>query len=266
MDLDALNETLLHRLRLQTTPVAVKLARSADEVPRKARRPHRTLGVRITICQAFGMARRYGWTLALCADDVACTPAALCYGFLRPPADMPNPQDAVAEAFLTMGYTVDLDAQRRELASFPTRPPGEVYAVLVAPLDKAPFEPDVVLIYANPAQLVRLVMAAVYPTGERVRGEFAGIGGSCLDGVLGTLRDGRPRVILPGAGDRIFSGTQDDEVIMAVPGPQFAAIVDALGKAGHDQGIRYPPMTFLAFEPRSAAAWQHLAAFLEPAA
>jgi len=267
VDYHDLNDTLHRRLRLQTTPVAVKLARSADEMPRKARQPHRALGVRITICQAFGMARRYGWSLALSAEDVACTPAALCYGFLRPPADMPNPADAIAEAFLSTGYVVDREAQLRELASFATRPPGEVYAVLVAPLPaaKTPFEPDVVLVYANPAQLVRLVMAAVYPTGERVRGEFAGIGGSCLDGVLGTLRDERPRVILPGAGDRIFSGTQDDELIFAVPGSQLAAITDALSKAGHDKGIRYPHMTYLAFEPRAAEAWQRLAALLEPA-
>ncbi len=265
MDYNALNEMLHRQLRLQTTPVVVRLAHSADEVPPKARHPRHTLGVRLTICQGFGMARRYGWTLALAAQDIACTPAALCYGFLRPPADMPNPAEAIAEAFLSMGYTVDREAQLRELASFPTRAPGEVEAVVVAPLDKATFDPDVVLIYVNPAQLARLVMAAVYPTGERVHGEFAGIGGSCLDGVLGTLRDQRPRVVLPGAGDRIFSSTQDDELIFAVPGGQLFAIADALGKAGHDKGIRYPVMTFLAFEPRPAEAWQRLAAFLEPA-
>lgn len=264
MDYQALNETLNRRLRLQTTPVAVRLARSAAEVPPKARHPQRTLGLRVTICQGFGMARRYGWTLALAAPDIACTPAAMCYGFLRPPADMPDPEDAIVEAFLSMGYTVDREAQRRELASFPTQPPGELYAVVVTPLDKATFDPDMVLIYVNPAQLVRLVMAAVYPTGERVRSEFAGIGGSCLDGVLGTVRDQRPRVVLPGAGDRIFSGTQDDELIFAVPAGQLPVIVDALDKAGHDKGIRYPVMTWLAFEPRPAEAWQRLAAFLEP--
>jgi uncharacterized protein (DUF169 family) len=178
---------------------------------------------------------------------------------------MPHPEDAIAEAFLSMGYTVDLDAQRRELASFPTRAPGEVHTVVVAPLDKATFEPDAVLIYANPAQAVRLVMAAVYPAGERVRSEFAGIGGSCLDGVLGTIRDQRPHVVLPGAGDRIFSSTQDDELIFAVPAGQLADITAALEKAGHEKGIRYPVMTFLAFEPRPAEAWQRLAAFLVPA-
>jgi uncharacterized protein (DUF169 family) len=45
---------------------------------------------------------------------------------------------------------------------------------LLAPLEKASFNPDTILIYGNPAQIMRLNQAWSYMSGERVPGRFGG--------------------------------------------------------------------------------------------
>jgi len=49
MELQKVNEQLNSYLRLQTFPVAVKMALSADDIPEKARRPKRDLGVTMPV-------------------------------------------------------------------------------------------------------------------------------------------------------------------------------------------------------------------------
>lgn len=64
MDLEEVNEALNQYIRPQTFPVAYKLIRSDDELPERVKRPLQDLGYPITLCQATGLTRRYGWTLS----------------------------------------------------------------------------------------------------------------------------------------------------------------------------------------------------------
>jgi len=58
-------------------------------------------------------------------------------------------------------------------------------------------------------------------------------------------------VIVPGNGDRVWAGCQDHEMIMAIPGPDLADVVDGLEKT-HRKGIRYPIPTYLRYRPEVA--------------
>jgi hypothetical protein len=54
-----LNEAIQHFIRPDTFPVGVKIVRDSAQLPEKAKRPKRDLGVEITICKTVVFARRY---------------------------------------------------------------------------------------------------------------------------------------------------------------------------------------------------------------
>src|SRR5204862_5559364 len=100
-------------------------------------------------------------------------------------------------------YTETKEASRRSEAAVDKFAPGEYYALLVAPLDRATFEPHVVCIYANPAQVMRLTQAALWKRGGRLASSFEGRA-VCADIIVTTMKTGEAQVILPCSGDRIF--------------------------------------------------------------
>lgn len=56
-------------------------------------------------------------------------------------------------------------------------------------------------------------------------------------------------MVIPGQGERIFAGTQDDEVVFAAPGEFFLDLAEALKKAGKPIGARYPVPPYQNFQP-----------------
>ncbi|MBI3872448.1 MAG: DUF169 domain-containing protein, partial [candidate division Zixibacteria bacterium] len=58
-------------IRPATFPVAVKMIKPGEPLPAKVKRPKADLGFETAICQAMGLARRYGWTLAVGNEDIS---------------------------------------------------------------------------------------------------------------------------------------------------------------------------------------------------
>jgi hypothetical protein len=50
-------------------------------------------------------------------------------------------------------------------------------------------------------------------------------------------------------GDRIFSMTQDDELVVSFPAPHLGAVLDGLQEAGRKIGVRYPVTVYQNFTP-----------------
>ena len=233
-------------LNPSTYPVAVTILNNEGSIPKNAKRPLKDMGVPMALCQGSAMARRYGWTVAFAKEDVGCGIAAHVYGWNR------LTDDRGAIRFLTtMNYASDEKSAAEVLASFPLLEMGTDPAVVYSPLEWTKIEPDVILIYANPAQLMRLVHASTYKKGTPIVGSFSGRAGSCTEGVIGTFLDKTPRVVLPGNGDRVWAACQDHEMIMAVPGSFLADMVDGLEKT-HQKGIRYPIPSYLRYRPEIA--------------
>ena len=120
-------------------------------------------------------------------------------------------------------------------------------ALLMAPLSKGLFEPDTIVAYGNPAQVMRMVQAAVFSNGCRISGNFGGKV-ECTEYLIAPFKTGVPRVAIPGNGDRIFSMTQDDEMAFAFPGSFVETLIQGLKQAGKPLGARYP-VTFLSEFP-----------------
>jgi uncharacterized protein (DUF169 family) len=239
-----LGESIRALVNPATFPVAVRFLKNASEIPRGARRPLKDLGVRMAPCQGASMTRRYGWTLAFAKEDVGCAIAANSYGWER----VENEEGVVA--FLTyMNYAGSPEAAREVLKGFRYLEKNEKLGVVYSPLEWTKVEPEVILIYVNPAQLMRLIHGATVSSGKPLSSSFSGRAASCTEGVIGAFLDQSPKVVVPGNGDRVWGGCQDHEMAMAIPASWMPGIVEGLQKT-HERGIRYPIPTYLRYEPQ----------------
>jgi uncharacterized protein (DUF169 family) len=229
-----------------TFPVAVRFATEASEIPPTARRPLRDLKVRVAPCQAAAMVRRYGWTVAFGKEDLGCAIAGYTYGWERP-AD----EQGMVAFHTRMRYADDEAAAREMLKAWPLLQKGERIFVVYTPLEWAKLEPDVVLFYVNPAQLMRLIHGATQKSGQPLRSTFSGRAASCTEGVLAAYLDNALKVVVPGNGDRVWAGCQDHEMIMAIPASKLPEVVEGLEKT-HQSGVRYPIPTYLRYTPEVA--------------
>ncbi len=247
IDVKTADRELMTYIRPQTFPVAIRMLRPGEEIPEKAKRPARDFKKLSMNCQVIDMARRYGWTIALTREDHICSLGIAALGFEKP-------THLHASGTLCEGmYTETKEAGQRSEAAVDRFTPGEFAALLVAPLDRATFEPHLVCIYANPAQVMRLVQAALWKGGGKVTSSFGGRI-DCSEIIVTTMRTDRPQVILPCSGDRIFGQTQDHEMAFTIPWAQMEEILEGL-RGTHAGGIRYPITQFLEYEAKLPARY-----------
>jgi len=220
MDLKQANETLNTYLRPQTFPLALRLCQSESELPERTRMPVRDMGHQVTLCQGYGIARRFRWAVAVGKEDQCCVGGASAMGFL---AQRPNEEAA----------------KRLET--------GKYSHLLMAPAEIADFPPDFLLLYVNSAQAMRLAQSATRSAGESVSAIATGAG-DCGDIIARTVNSGQCQCILPSGGDRVFGGAQDDELIFTIPTGKMETVINGLEET-HRGGFRYPVLTDLRHAP-----------------
>jgi MtaA/CmuA family methyltransferase len=229
-------------IRPQTFPVAIRMLKPGEPIPERAKRPARDFKKLSMNCQVIDMARRYGWMIALTREDHICSLGIAALGFEKP-------THLHASGTLCEGmYTETKEGGQRSEAAVDSFTPGEYATLLVAPLDRATFEPHLVCIYANPAQVMRLTQAALWKRGGKLASSFGGRV-DCSEIIVTTMRTDRPQVILPCSGDRIFGQTQDHEMAFTIPWSQMDEIIEGL-RGTHNGGIRYPITQFMEYEAK----------------
>uniref|UniRef100_A0A7V4G8N0 DUF169 domain-containing protein n=1 Tax=Desulfobacca acetoxidans TaxID=60893 RepID=A0A7V4G8N0_9BACT len=235
---------LKRALRLRTEPLGVAFLDSVKEFPEKTRRPSQVFGKKVTICQGVTMARVYGWAVGLTPEDLICVPALLAFG-MAPEAD---PVGELVELVCDVGFHGDAGPARREVEGLSRFDPGETGGLYLAPLERLGREPEVVAVYGNPAQLMRLIQGAVWGLGERAVGDFGGKI-ECTSYLIAPHKTGQVRVAIPGMGDRIFSMTQDDELVVSFPARFLEGVLTGLREAAQKIGARYPITFYQNFQP-----------------
>jgi uncharacterized protein (DUF169 family) len=226
------------------------MAKPGEALPERAKRPGRDLGVRFANCQGISMVRRYGWTIALAPEDSSCGPGMLALGFGREPAFS-------REGHLCQGmYTETAEAGARSEAAVDRLADGKFHVLLAAPLERCEFQPHLVCVYGTPAQIMRLVQAALWKRGGKLTSSFGGRI-DCAEIIGTTMKTGECQVILPCSGDRIFGQTQDHEMAFTIPLDRLDEICEGL-RGTHRGGIRYPITSFLEYEGKLPPAYVEL--------
>ncbi len=247
VDLKEFNQSLDKFIRPLTFPLAIKMLKSEDEIPEKTRRPFQQMKKKIAICQGVGMARKYGWAVAMGKEDMQCSLGAAPFGFFE---DI----EFYNEGNLAAGmFTVSKEIGKKEEDLVDRFDFGTYSHILVAPLHRTAFEPDLFMIYGNPAQIMRLIQGALYNTGGAVQSSSMGRLGCAT--IITVIKNDEPRYLVPGNGDRIFGMTQDNEMAFMIPPSKVDSLLDGLVQT-HKAGIRYPITSFFDFEPTFPPSYQ----------
>ena len=238
-DLKLINEKLNKYIRPQTFPLAVKMCERSEDLPEGTKLPKRDLGISVALCQALNMARRYGWTIGVGREDQVCPHGQVVLGFA--PSEGYLDGTLAEEAGLEKKEVFALNARRLSILQY-----GKYSHLLAAPIDHATFQPHLIMLYGNPAQIVRLVQGYAAAVGGSLSCDTEG-GRGCSISIARTLVTEDCQIVLPGAGDRYFGLTQDHEMAFTMPMRLAEKTVQGL-EMTHKIGLRYPTPSWLKFE------------------
>jgi uncharacterized protein (DUF169 family) len=254
MDLQKVSQALDFYIRPQTFPVAIKLVGSVNELPQKVKMPKRDMKAMMPLCQIIALARRYGWPMAMGAEDMVCPFGALTLGFV------PAKPKYLDGSFNAPFWMKDQDARAKSAQSLPLLELGKYKYIIAAPLHRADFEPQLIVTYGNPAQLSRFIQAVIYSMGTPVNSKSSG-GVACAQEITVPLLSDECQLVVTGGGDRAWALTQDDEAAFAMPMSKIEAIIEGLEKT-HKAGMRYPTTPLLTSQPEVPQSFVDLMAYL----
>jgi uncharacterized protein (DUF169 family) len=223
--------TLRETVNPATQPVGVNLVRDAGLIEGLK---IRVRGKRLAVCQQLAFSRMYSWSTWADASTSHCALGASCAGLI------PVPARVIEGAVNTGIYQETRQAAAAMQQQMPRVEPG-VAGVLTYPLAR-PFgglSPDLVVLYVNSAQAMRLVQAFLYEQGGEFVMKSSGDAGVCSRAVAQVSLTGEPAVEIPCMGDRRFAMAQDHELAVGIPFGWLERTARGLA-ATHKAGIRYP--------------------------
>lgn len=217
-------------MRLKSFPVAFKMLADRKELEKIPFM--RRLAKKVTLCQLITLVRNFDWTVGAELSDFVSPVCPSILGLTEIPEIY---KDGTFRSIVWVKTRADA---RKYEASIPRLPLGKYAAVAMAPLVYNPFEPDLVLIYANPAQMMLLINSLQFEDYEVMH--FSCVGeSSCSDAIARCYLTGKPSLTIPCYGERRYGHAQDEDLVMAVPADQMEKALRGM-EALYRRGIRYP--------------------------
>ncbi|HUW64270.1 MAG TPA: DUF169 domain-containing protein [Spirochaetia bacterium] len=231
-------------------PLGIGILESREGVPKSAKTPVHNFKKKLAVCQLVTMARRYGWTVAFGREEQKCALGSLIFGF-----DHPGPfylEGHLAEQTYVSSSEAGVRSEQtmQRLAYNPER------WVVIGPLDRIDFDPDIVLVYGHPAQMMRLIQADLYGTGGAFATAMSGRG-ACAEEIAAPYLSGKCQMGMPCTGERVFAQTQDHEMAFGIPAGRLDGVLKGLAET-HRKGVRYPITSTLNYEAVFPAAYSQV--------
>ncbi len=217
-------------VRLKSFPVGFKMLEKQADLDNIAfvRRPEN----KVTLCQLITRVRNFDWTVGAVLEDFLFPTCPSVIGLTELPE---THRDGTFRSIVWV--QTKADGCRFE-ASIPRIPTGRYEAVVMAPQVYNPFEPDMVLIYANPAQIMLLINALQFESYQVMNFHCVGES-SCSDAIARCWLTGKPSLAIPCYGERRYGHAQDDELALAIPAQRVGKALRGL-EVLYRRGVRYP--------------------------
>jgi uncharacterized protein (DUF169 family) len=214
---DVIADKLKDNLSLKKSPVAIKFVLREEDIPEGIPK----IDEKMRHCELVQKAS-HGDIFYATAEEQMCKGGSAALGLEEPPEKIKT-----GEFYYGLGRFSSVGSARKTMESIP-KVDNIMYALVYAPLEKATFDPDVIVVIANPAQAMILSQALVYTMGGRVEVDFAGIQSICADAVAGPFTRRQPNITLGCSGSRQYADVKDDEVIIGLTGENIGCVVNAL--------------------------------------
>lgn len=248
-EFNAIGKELEDLLYLKTSPIAVKLLHSRDEIPEGCIIPSRDKNERPALCQAFAQVRRNRRSMVMFKEDHWCLWPLISFRLC--------PVDDDDIKYVGSGYFIKdpVASEAYFRANFPMiREELENVGMAIAPLSTCTFEPDAVVVYCAPDQLRQLLMAAKYRT-AKIAGTAMDTVGSCINALIPVLNGKQDYCMTipdPGEYERALAG--DNEMIFVFSGAKTDELIGGIRdinekgfgykKLAPDMNIEYPRAEF----------------------
>jgi len=217
-------------LRLRTEPIAFRRLEKAEELD-KIRNVVR-INRGFTFCQVPFLVRVLGQTIGITKKDPIGDRCTRLHG-LRSATEKSMQGEAT---LLSTTWFASPEEALKQQQETPRIPQGE--AIVVAPLTKEKFEPEVVLIYGNPAQIMMILCGMQKEKYERFQFFFIGEG-ACADSLAQCYVTGKPSLAIPCYGERAMGQVADEEIVIALPAGEMGRALAGMKKLAQI-GFRYP--------------------------
>jgi uncharacterized protein (DUF169 family) len=211
-----LSEKMKKMLGLESLPIAISFSTEAPEGVEQ-------MQGRARLCQMLDRVRFEGESFYTVSECHECDGGASSCG-LR----MMSESRKTGEFLVKLGLFGSRRAARRFLNSNPRIEFGTVQAVSFSPLEKAKFEPDVVVLICNAKQGMQIAEAFAYESGKRT----TGLTGPpiCSAVVAAPFLTGEVVYSLGDTGARKYMKLKDEDMFVGIPGELLPDIVENLGK------------------------------------
>ena len=213
-------EALKKYLKMEGSPVAMRFATKIEDIPAGMPEIEKT----IRHCAMIGLARKEGKIFYATASKHECNGGAWALGLKELTESLKT-----GDFYYKLGKFESSAACKRTIDRVVHLNPGETYATMYAPLEKAPFTPQVIVLVANPWSMLKLAQSTLFRMGGRITAEFSGIQSVCSDVCAQTYLTGKVNFSLGCDGSRRYSGIEDAELVMGIPAELLPEIVESLG-------------------------------------
>jgi uncharacterized protein (DUF169 family) len=192
-------------LRLKTSPLAVRMLEKEEDIPEGAIRPKRDRGYHLAQCQTFGLSRRNKETIAMLKEDNWCPGPLMTYGLIKQKEDPKRPK-----TYTSFEY-------------------GKYIGIVTAPLMNANYEPDLILIYSNTAQLRSMLLSLSIE--DQAATDTAMFSWSCYNSIVKPMMTGNYYIVMPDQGEYERALGTDDEMMFSIPTARFSGFMENFYKA-----------------------------------
>ena len=214
-------ETLKRILGLRWEPVAVTLIPAGDPLP-DVPVPQE----RLRYCQSL-MAARRGRSIMLPANRHACPDGTAILGLTELP-----PKLASGELYRLFHKLDSVEAAKHMVSERPHLKSRSIDATIVTPLAESVVEPQVIVVFAQPEQVMWLCMSAAYYTGHRFDFHASGYNAQCVETTLIPYVSGEPNISFGCYGCRASSDVSDDIMFMGIPVQLMPTVINGLNELG----------------------------------
>ncbi|MDH7508413.1 MAG: DUF169 domain-containing protein [Methanomassiliicoccales archaeon] len=213
--------SLKRMLNLANSPVGIKMLAEAKEL---IKFDNVKLLTKTAPCHMAAIARYYReqGIVGASSEGVRCVLGSSCTGLIKTP-------DRVLNGTLNLPFVRDINAAENLQKAIKMIGVHEkkYSAVLMAPLDLMPTDPDLIVIYATPAQVLRMIIGYAYWRGDAISTTMTGQGSLCA--AIAKILDGQKVVIdIPCMGDRAYGLVREEEMLFAFSADITAEFLEGL--------------------------------------
>lgn len=216
------NKYMRDTIRMDCDCIGVKFYENIEDVPEYAVSPMGDMGVHMSACQAFSLARYNKKTIVMTAKDEWCWAPLVGFGMV----DCSQGTEAFDVVSKFIGMKDPEQGIRFYAEDYPRLPLYKYAAWVVGPLSTIDYVPDVTLVYGDPFAINWCGLIAKYLKGNVVSSRHDGIDSCCYE-MHDTMVEDDYKITFPDCGEIVRARTKFTDAVFSIPASKLEEYMEA---------------------------------------